>query len=333
MAFDMLIGSEELRARLARDIRENQLSHAYILEGGVGFGKRTLALAVCAALACEKHRAELPCSSCPGCRKVLEGKCPDVIRVRRQPDKASIGVDDVRFIRSDVLYPPNDLNNKIYVIEEADLMTQEAQSALLLTLEEPPPYVLFLLLCQRSTALLETIRSRVPVLRLLPVPSPMIDDFLSERNPSFRSLGRQARDELLLLADGSVGRAIDLLEEKERKPLLERREIAKDYLGAVLGGRELSLMESVLRRLENAKRDALILQLEDIEVALRDLIVIKRSEGAVLRFYTDRAAAEELSERVSLTALLALFDEVEGARLQLLRNANARLVLTSLLLL
>lgn len=333
MAFDMLIGSEELRARLARDIREHQLSHAYILEGGVGYGKRTLATAVCAALACDKQMPGLPCTSCRGCQKVFEGKCPDVIRIRRQADKASIGVDDVRFIRSDVLIPPNDLDTKIYVIEEADLMTQEAQSALLLTLEEPPSYVLFLLLCQRATSLLETIRSRVPVLRLLPVPSPMIDRHLTDTAPSFRALSREQRDELLLLADGSVGRAIALLEEKERKPLLERREIAGDYLRAVLGGRDLALLESVLSRLENAKRDALVLQLEDIEAALRDLILLKRSERAPLRFYSDRSLAEELCERVSLSSLLALFDEVEGARAQLLRNANARLVLTSLLLL
>ena len=127
MAFDMLIGSDELRARLAGDVLEGTLSHAYILEGARGSGKRTLSQAIAAALACERRDARaLPCTECPACRKVLEGKSPDVIRVARQKDKASIGVDDVRYLRSDVLIPPNDLENKIYIIEQADLMTEQA---------------------------------------------------------------------------------------------------------------------------------------------------------------------------------------------------------------
>ena len=334
MAFDMLIGNEELRARLARDIRAHRLSHAYILEGAVGSGKRTLARAVCAALACERESGELPCGTCPACRKVLEDKCPDVTCVRRQKDKASIGVDDVRFIRSDVLFHPNDLSTKIYVIEQADLMTKEAQSALLLTLEEPPEYVLFLLLCQRASSLLETIRSRAPVLRLSPIPSEQIEAHLAVRESAFAALDARQRAEVLLLADGSVGRAIALSQEKERQPLMERRSLARDYLCAVLGSRDMTVLEDLLSRLaaEN-KRESLVLQLEDIELALRDLILLKRSEEAPLRFYTDRQEAASLCERVSSATLLGLFDEVENARAQLLRNANVRLVLTSLLLL
>lgn len=97
MAFDALIGSGALRERLATDVREGKLSHAYIIEGAYGSGKRTLARELCEALACTNRQSgRIPCGSCLACRKVAEGKCPDVIRIERG-SKASIGVDDVRF--------------------------------------------------------------------------------------------------------------------------------------------------------------------------------------------------------------------------------------------
>ena len=192
MAFDMLIGNDALRARLADDVRRATLSHAYIIEGAGGSGKKTLAQALCAALVCE-HRdgVEFPCRTCLSCRKVFERNSPDVICIGRG-DKASIGVDDVRFLRSDALVPPNDGENKVYVIQDADTMTDAAQNALLLTLEEPPPYVLFLLLCENAASLLETVRSRAVRLRMHLVPNDKLWAHLLKNDRSFSALSEGA---------------------------------------------------------------------------------------------------------------------------------------------
>ena len=332
MAFDALIGSVALRERLATDVREGKLSHAYIIEGAHGCGKRALATQLCAALACTNRASgRIPCGTCLACRKVVEGKCPDVIRIGRGT-KASIGVDDVRFLRADVLTPPNDLDSKIYIIEDADTMTVQAQNALLLTLEEPPSYVLFLLLCENASAMLETIRSRAPKLTLCPVPREDVRAHLIQHERAFAQLSGEEQEAVLVIANGSIGRAKELLDAKERKPYLARRELALSFVSTYFGGRDSTAMLGLLSRF-GTKREEVLLVLSDVQHALRDLMLLKRTEGAPLCFYTDVESALSLCDATSMQAFLALFEAVEACRRQLLRNANVRLSLTSLFLL
>lgn len=331
MAFDALIGSEVLRERLATDVSEGKLSHAYIIEGAHGSGKRTLARELCAALACtDRESGRIPCGKCLACRKVYEGKCPDVIRIERG-SKASIGVDDVRFLRADVLTPPNDLDSKIYIIEGADTMTVQAQNALLLTLEEPPSYVLFLLLCESATAMLETIRSRAPKLTLCPVPTDDIRAYLTRTERAFASLPEAEREEILMIAGGSIGRAKELLDTKERKPLLSRRELAAAFVKQQIEGKDSAGALSLMAQF-GTKREEINALLNDILTALRDLILLKRTEDAPLCFYPDRQAAAELCDGASMPRLLRLYDKVESCRRRMMRNANVRLSMTSLFL-
>ncbi len=331
MAFDALIGSEVLRERLAADVSEGKLSHAYIIEGAHGSGKRTLARELCAALACtDRESGRIPCGRCLACRKVAEGKCPDVICIDRG-SKSSIGVDDVRFLRTDVLIEPNDLDSKIYVIEGADTMTVQAQNALLLTLEEPPSYVMFLLLCENATALLETIRSRAPKLSLCPVPTDEIRAYLTKNERAFVSLSEGEREEILMIAGGSIGRAKELLDAKERKPLLARRALAAAFVEQRITKRDSASALELLSSFGSKREDILPL-LVDVQSALRDLTLLKRTESAPLCFYTDRDGALSLCDRASMQSLLHLFEAVESTRKQLMRNANVRLALTTLFL-
>ncbi|MBO7273820.1 MAG: DNA polymerase III subunit, partial [Clostridia bacterium] len=229
-----VVANERLRARLGDELLAGKLSHAYILSGERGFGKHTLALNLAAALACEHQKdthTPLPCLSCPACRKILSGNSPDVIYVNRG-DKATLGVEVIRELRQDVYIPPNDLSVKIYIIEDAHLMTPQAQNAFLLTLEDPPAYVLFLLLCENAALLLETIRSRAPVLRLEPVQNELILQHICAKVPEAKRMAQEdstALEEIVVAANGSIGRALELLDPKLYKPLSDRREIAKSF--------------------------------------------------------------------------------------------------------
>ena len=341
MAFDMLIGNDALRARLARDVRAGALSHAYLIEGAKGSGRRTLATALCASLVCQNRGqgGAFPCGKCDACRRVYEGKSVDVVRVTREDGKASLGVDEIRFLRSDVLFAPNAASAKVYIIEDADLMTVSAQNALLLTLEEPPEYVLFLLLCESASAMLETIRSRAQLLRMTPIADAEMDEHLSSQR-AYTMLPAEERRQLLLLADGRVGRALELLGGAERKLLLERRALAARCVTVLLGDRGKRDVGAVPELLSDIgikkdkvaiKREGLLLLLTDIQLAIRDLVLLKRAEEVALRFYVDREAAIDISERATLTSLLALYDEIERVRARILRNANVRLVMTDLL--
>ncbi len=335
-----IVGNDALRERLSADILSGKLAHAYIIEGAVGSGRHTLALNIAKAVACQsKSNASLPlpCDSCEACRKISEGICPDVITVRRDEDKSGLGVDTARFIRGDVASVPNDLDVKVYIIEQADLMTPQAQNALLLTLEEPPMFVIFLLLCEQADRLLETVRSRAPTIRTEPLPRDEIADCLLNRAPdSIMSTARQLKrsepgefDELITAAGGYIGRAYELFDPQRRAATLELRAEIRELVSAFLSSGEQSRLLGILLSMP-ARRDEICERLELAAIALRDLIVLKKSEASELCFYSDREAALELSGTRSAAALLRLIGSCEEATEALRRNANIKLTLTRL---
>ena len=335
-----LWGNDALRARIGNDILTHRLSHAYILEGRYGMGKHTLALQIAAAQSCENKQDEsmpLPCGTCKSCKKILEGKSPDVIWISREKGKMQMTVDVVRYLRSDVLIPPNDLDTKVYIIEDAHTMNNQAQNALLLTLEEPPAYVLFLLLCEDAGNMLETIRSRAPVYRLQPLPMQAVGSYIEKYAPSKNNLpANETLEQVLMAADGSIGKALDLLSPKESAPILAARQAALDLLDAIpaKGERVLhALIPFGVRKDENRteiKRDEVLYKLQTLLRALRDLIAVRRCDLATvsLCFFTDREQAAAYSLRFTMQDLLRLLEETSKATESISeRNANIRITL------
>lgn len=333
-----IVGNERLRRRLGDDVLGETLSHAYLLEGPAGSGKHTVAWLLAAALACERKtdgNAPLPCGECPACRKILEGKSPDIITVGRE-DKATIGVDTVRRIREDVHTLPNDLDFKLYIIEDAHTMTAQAQNALLLTLEEPPSFVRFLLLCENTQTVLETIKSRAPILRTEPVDPDRIAEYLCREVPGALSQRDSAPGEwreILLSCDGCIGRAKQLLDPKVRKPILNRRRLAQEFLDACLTNRQRATRMLAIVGAIGTKRDEANDFLLTLQTAIRDLTMLKRSDVAPLLFYTDREEAMALSDRIPAANLIRMYENCEEARCAItIRNANTRLTLMELAL-
>ncbi len=349
-----VIGNHGLMERLDRDIRAGQLSHAYILDGRAGSGRHTIARHICAAIACQNRPgqvrtssedvdqmgffdleippapreippdAPLPCWDCPACRKVLEETCPD-IRLIGRDGKASIGVDAVRFLRQDVLIPPNDLDTKIYIIEDAHTMTVQAQNALLLTLEEPPPYVLFLLLCDEADALLETIRSRAPVLKTTPVPDGEIRAFLKERRCT---LPEEDLAAVLLRADGCIGRALTLADARAVKPILKLRSLCDEFI-SVCAAKRYDRLPAALSAF-GSKRDGVTEVISLATLAMRDLILLRHGEAVKLKYYADRETAEALASRFTTRTLLRIYYALGRAADSLEGNGNVRLTLMQL---
>lgn len=331
-----IIGNEALRERLYSDIKCGAMSHAYIIEGKKGSGRHTLAKNIIAALACEEKGLSLPCGNCKSCRHIFEDKCPDVMTVSKE-DKVSIGVEAIRNIKSELLVVPNDLGIKAYIIEEADLMTISAQNAFLLSMEEPPKFVLFFLLCENSRSLLETIRSRAPILRTEPITPEAIENYICSDNVDKKTretaleLKRTEPDEfntVIVSADGSIGRALELLSPRQRKPISDRRALAEAFIGTLRTNGDAPI---ILFNKFSQKRDEAIIQLGYIKDALRDLILLKKSENASLRFYADREAALDLSSMFFERKLISVFDAVENAELALAKNANLKLTIVNLL--
>lgn len=332
-AFKGIVENDGLRRRLCDDILKDTLAHAYILAGPHGSGKHTIALNFAAALACENRDNEnfpLPCLTCPTCKKILEGKSPDIIWIGKSGQ--SVKIEQIRALKNDVFTLPNDLEDKIYVIEDADTMTEAAQNAFLLTLEEPPRFVRFFLLCEKPEKLLETVRSRAPVLRTEILSREQVGYYLCSHSSVAATLSRANPaefEEILTIAAGSVGRGLELCDEKERVPLLKQRHLASAFIEAALKKQYTSLVEQIMTFPK--KQDELLPLLSNMQSALRDLIALKTAAAAPLVFYTDRESACELAYENSTATLYRLSERLSTLVENVSRNANIRLSLVSLL--
>ena len=330
---DSIIGNDSLKNKLYSDILSQTLSHAYIIEGKKGSGKHTISYLIAAALSCENlkdNNYAIPCRSCKSCKKILEGKSPDVITITRE-DKASIGVDSVRFLKNDVRVVPNDLDYKIYIIEDADTMTLQAQNAFLLTLEEPPSYVKFFLLCEDADSLLETVRSRSQILKTEPISTDDIDSYLQFNYQNAKQMKLSSPSdyyELIMSSGASIGRAIELLDSKEFKKTLEERTIAREFLKIITSTPSSDEIVSLLYKFEK-KREPLMDLLFTVELAIRDLIAIDRTESAPLLFFYDRQEALSLSDAVNIRRLMQIYDKLKNLQDLINSNTNIRLTVTN----
>ncbi len=334
-----VIANEELCSYFVNAAKAGSLSHAYILLGASGTGKHTLARFIAAAASCEERNepgSAAPCGKCPSCKKIRDGISPDVIVIGREKDKAMLGVEPIRFIKSDISIYPNDSDCKVYIIEDAHTMTVQAQNALLLSLEEPPPYVIFILLCENTETILETIKSRAPVLRMK---TPSQEDtvaYLKASSPSARNFINNSPEEfkqIYMASRGSIGRILELISSSDRKQILEDRALTEQIMENV-ASRSLSENFALICSMFSQKRDErerICAQLLLIQSAIRDLMVIKKADSPAMIFFTDRERAEELSYSFSTQKLAEMLEATEKARLALLRNANVKLTVINYL--
>lgn len=329
-----IVGNNAIKNKLCGDIVSDKLPHALIFEGAHGTGKHTLALHTAAALACDRRKtdAPLPCCECAECKKILCKNSPDVITVGCD-GKATLGVDVIRALRTDVRLVPNDLDFKLYIIEDADKMTEQAQNALLLTLEEPPQFVRFILLCEKADLLLETIRSRAPVLRTEPVSCDDLDAYIcaNDRRAAQLRLSSPAEyAELIMAADHGIGAALEYLDPKVFAPVKENRALALDFCVMATESQGAKKALPLVSRFSQ-KRDMLAEQLECLSRAVTDLILFKKSEQAPLEFFSDPELCAELCDKVSIKFLFDLNSAVLCAIDSNKKNANVRLTLIKML--
>ena len=324
------LGNKELIERLRRDAVASRTPHAIIFEGAKGSGKKTLAKYLALLLACE-HSPNV-CGECASCRKILSDNSPDVITVAPADGRVQIGVDTIRFIRSDVYVKPNDNNYKVYIIESADKMTHEAQNAFLKVLEEPPEYAVFIMLCESSDALLITVKSRSTVYSTERFTESTLHEYLINTSITAAELASVNPDAFklaVMTANGSVGHALENIESTNAENahklylsclelimLLRKRASAFDIL-THLNAQEQS----------KAEFDEFLLMLES---ALYDIMSYKLSGNTARTFFLSDSDLEYAAAALTNTFVLEALDLLEGYRFTLSANANLQTSLTAL---
>lgn len=330
--FSRLKGNDKIKNAVGERILHGTAGHAVILEGPAGSGRHTAAMEIAAAFACmDRSEEKLPCGKCLGCRKVYEGYCPDLFMIN-SGEKATIGVDVIRDMISSLCFAPLESERKVYIIEDAEKMTRQAQNTLLLSLEEPPEYVFFILITASATSLLETIRSRAPVFRMERFPSNVICEYI--RSTKEGSLAEK-RDRSLIgqiasASNGVIGKALEFCSPKDSKKLSERRENALIAVRALCcGSAEDCVVVSVKLSADKSKTLEI---LADAKIILRDCACYLSESAAEMMFFTSTEDVREFSRSMSVTRIHKAYKAVCETCDMLERNSNLSGAVSSMMM-
>ena len=341
--FQDVCGQEHVTSILQYQIKTGGFSHAYLFCGSRGTGKTTCAKIMAKAVNCENPQNGSPCLVCDACRSIEAGSATDVLEM----DAASNnGVDNIRDIRDEVVYPPNALKKRVYIIDEVHMLSASAFNALLKTLEEPPEYVVFILATTELQKLPATIISRCQRYDFRRIATPVLADrlgYVAEQEGI--SLDREAALLLGRMAQGGMRDAISLMELCAGTGTHISVETVNQTAGST--GRE-SMMQTV-RAIAARDFDKLFAMIDgvvqssmDIGIFWQDLIGLYR-EMLVLRTARDAAsyldltdsefaAMQELAKPFSPQTLLYHSTLLEQAYLSMQRaNAIKRIVAESTL--
>ena len=294
MYFENIKGQQFAKKYLSNSLKSNMISHAYMFEGPSGVGKNTLA-------------RELS-------RILLEMEnlfnSPDYIEIK--PDGNSIKIAQVRNMQSDILVKPYK-SYKIYVFDEAQKMTVEAQNALLKTLEEPPKYAIIILITNNKESLLDTIKSRCEIIKFTPIPMAEIADYLIKTG-----VDKKRASLLANFSRGSMQKAIELSESEYF--YIMREEIQK-YIETFLSGNLIDIMD-IQNSIEKYK-DQIINVLDLMINYFRDIIMVKENIDSSMIINLDKLVfVKNMSKKITYSQLSKIIDIIEETKNKLRSNCN-----------
>ena len=205
--FETIFGNEKNKQILQKSIQNNTISHSYMFIGIQGIGKKIIAKEFAKNILCLNQENSKNCT-CKSCIEFETNNNPDFSII--EPDGNSIKIEQIRELQKRIQEKPIISNSKVYIIDNADMMTQEAQNCLLKTLEEPPEYATIILIGSNENQFLTTIKSRCMILHFEPISNENIKKYLQNE------LGiSNIDDEMLDIFQGSIGKAIDVKDKKE----------------------------------------------------------------------------------------------------------------------
>ena len=313
---EFILGNEKVRNHLKESIIKNTVSHAYILAGDKGIGKEKIAREFAMRLTCENDH--VGCGQCPSCRQFLANAYPDFFYMDAE-GKESIGIDKVREnVVSDVAIRPYHGKYKIYVIDEADKMTVGAQNALLKTIEEPPEYVVILLLVRNMSLLLETIRSRCLKLLLSPVSNDRIKGWLCESGVSDEIAGGLAS-----YSNGAPGVAKAMAESEDFASIYEKNvEFLKNI--CEVGINEILIFIEELKKRTGGFKDFI----NFLRLWYRDICITKLTKKKEnLIFIREESIIFRLSREYTLQKINSIIDLIDETEIRLNSNVSGDTVM------
>lgn len=308
-----ILGNEQIKEHFKNAIKLHKVSHAYILNGDKGMGKKMLSNVFAMALQCERGTEE-PCMECRSCRQVISGNHPDIKYITHEKPNV-IAVDEVREqINNDIQIKPYSSPYKIYIVDEAEKMNLQAQNALLKTIEEPPEYGIIILLTSNSEMFLPTILSRCVMLNMKLMEKGQMRDYLMKK----MGLPDYHADVIIAFSGGNLGKAIRLASSEDFNELKSSVTHLLEYIGDM----ETYEVVMAVKQVEKYKVD-IADYIDLMMVWYRDVLMFKASRDMnELTFKDEYGYIKEQAEKISFNGIEEILKAMEKAKVRIRANVN-----------
>jgi len=315
MTFDSFIGNEKVVERLRKKLRDGRFPHGLIFSGPEGVGKHTFAVMLAKALNCLHAAAGDFCDECSSCRKIGAGTHPDVTTITLEEEATRIKISQARQLLNVLQLQPLEGRNKVFIIDPANLLNDEASNALLKGLEEPPENTFIILITVNVHELLLTVRSRCQVYNFTPL--------------TLDQIRRHGVTEELAVrwSQGSIGKARSLdIEHIQRE-----RETVLDFLETVIRAKEEEFQDllGVSADMGRAKLDFESRMLV-LAVLIADLLYLQEGAAEKIMNVDIRDRLQALSARVSVERLLQMAEFLKVLEQNLKSHVNKQMLMDAL---
>ena len=323
--FKDVVGHKNIIQYIGNAVKTDKVSHAYILNEEKGSGKKLLASLFAMSLQCQDREEDGDaCGKCQSCKQAMNNNQPDIIKVTHEKPN-TISIDDIREqVNHDIVIKPYSSRYKIYIIADADMMTVQAQNAILKTIEEPPEYAVIMLLTENAETLLPTIRSRCVMLKLRNIKDQLVKKYLMEQMeiPDYKA------DVCVAFAQGNMGKAIMLATSEHFNEIKEEAV----HLLRNINEMDLSDLIEAVKRCMSYK-----LEISDymdvIAIWYRDVLIYKATRNVDRVVFSDQLKyIKDRANKSSYEGIEIILDALEKAKARLKANVNFELTMELLLL-
>lgn len=318
-SFDEIYGNDSIKEHLMSGIESGRVSHAYIFNGPAGSGKRMMAEVFAKTLQCEKGGVK-PCNGCKSCIQSESGNQPDIIWVEAAKT-TSIGVAEIREkLISDLSIRPYSSRYKIYIVDGAEKLTEEAQNALLKSIEEPPEYGIIILLTENADIFLRTVQSRCVRIDFRPLADDLVKEYV---NKNFAGITSADERFVTAFARGSIGRAKDLLSNDDFS------NIKSQVIKLVRGIEDMSYVDlytSVKELTSDKERVNDVLDM--MSLLFRDILVFKSTNDFNLVILKDELSMiKDLSTRCSYEGIEDVLNSIDKVKVRMKANVSMDIII------